>query len=112
MTPACSRVTGKPVAKAWISGDGGVHAARSRCGALCDSTDGAAQAAGYSAAQLAPRAGAQLLALALQLAAGGEDVAAARRADRRGVAGAVEDRGEGLDGPPVGALVVGCPARG
>src|SRR5437879_5070172 len=53
----------------------------------------------------APGAGADLLALALQLAAGGEDVAAAGRADRRGVTAAVEDRGEGLDGPPVGTFV-------
>ena len=48
------------------------------------------------------------LALALELAAGGEDVAAARRADRRGVAGAVDDVGEALDRLPVGALVVGA----
>src|SRR5581483_8892488 len=47
----------------------------------------------------------RLLALALfqadavgfELAAGGEDVAAARRADRRGIAGAVDDIAEGLD---------------
>src|ERR1700756_5666800 len=57
--------------------------------------------------ELAAFAGAHLLALALQLTAGGENVAAARRADRRGVAGAVEDRGEGLDRLPVRALVVG-----
>src|SRR4051812_48467745 len=52
-----------------------------------------------------PFADAQALALALQLAAGGEDVAAARGADGRGVAGAVDDVGKALDGVPVRALV-------
>ena len=47
--------------------------------------------------QRAAGAGAELLALGLELAAGGEDVAAARGADRRGVAGAVHDGGESLD---------------
>ena len=51
---------------------------------------------------------AEALAFALQLAAGGEDVAAARGADRRGIAGAVDDVGEALDRLPVGALVVGA----
>src|SRR5215207_6444384 len=50
-------------------------------------------------------AGAQLLALALELAAGGEDVPAARRADGRGVAGPEDDFGERLDPLPVRALV-------
>jgi signal transduction histidine kinase len=42
----------------------------------------------------------------LELAAGGEDVAAARRADRRGIAGIVDEVGELLDRLPVRALVV------
>jgi uncharacterized membrane protein len=41
----------------------------------------------------------------LELAAGGHDVLAARGADRAGVAGLVDDVGEGLDPRPVGALV-------
>src|SRR5215218_9853354 len=92
---------GKPVAKAWTSGDmssGGMVTAR------CNEQAQPLPLLG-GRGQLSPGAGADLLALALQLAAGGEDVAPARRADRRGVAGAVEDGREGLDSPPVGALV-------
>ena len=37
-----------------------------------------------------------------------KDVAAARRADRRGVAGPVDDVGEFLDAFPVGALIFGA----
>src|SRR5580700_10233702 len=47
-----------------------------------------------------PRPGAQLFGLALQLAAGGEDVASARRADGRGVARVEDDFGEGFDALP------------
>src|SRR3954451_1521780 len=48
----------------------------------------------------------ELLGLALELAAGGEDVAAARGAHRRGVAGPEHDLGKALDALPVRALVL------
>src|SRR5690606_28068925 len=60
------------------------------------------------ALRLQTRRGPQLLALGLQLAAGGQDVAPARRADGRSVAGLVQDGGEGLDRLPVRALIVGA----
>src|SRR5690349_16911611 len=53
-------------------------------------------------------AGPHLLAFALELTAGGEDVAPARRADGRGVAGIEDDVGEGLDRLPVRAFVEGA----
>src|SRR5690606_29042750 len=55
---------------------------------------------------LQTRRGPQLLALGLQLAAGGQDVAAARRADGRSVTRLVQDGGEGLDRLPVRALII------
>ena len=63
------------------------------------------------ATQSAPEEAALRLALALglglELAAGGHDVLTPRRADRRGVAGLVDDVGEGDDGDPgdVGRVV-------
>src|SRR5665213_3346096 len=48
---------------------------------------------------------AQLHAFAFELAAGGHDVATARRAHRRGIARAVHDLGEFLDLVPVGAFI-------
>src|SRR5688572_861797 len=103
----CSRVIGNPVAKAWISGDGvgmrSVPRASQRPGRVSTKP---AQASRIGGGGLAAGAGALFLGVALQLAAGGEDVAAARRADRRSVAGAVEDRGERLDGRPGGALIL------
>src|SRR5436305_14720943 len=56
-------------------------------------------------------ADAEALALAFQLATGGEDVAAARGPDRRSVAGPVDDLGEALDRLPVGALIGGARPR-
>src|SRR5689334_4697380 len=56
-------------------------------------------------AQRLALAGGELFRLRLQLAAGGEDVAAARGAHRGGVAGVEDIFGEFLDLLPVGALV-------
>src|SRR5690242_2382582 len=53
-------------------------------------------------------AGAQPLGGRLELAAGGEGVAAARRAHRACIAGAVEDGGEALDGVAVGTFIGGA----
>ena len=46
---------------------------------------------------LAAQTGAALQALGLELTASGENVASARRADRRSIAGAIDDLGEGFD---------------
>src|SRR3989344_5456843 len=127
VTPRWARVVGKPVAKAWTSAlssrgerdeeSMGVRAGaimnglpafrripqasrrhtRSRLVSLCDCS-------GRRLLRLAQRRGPHLLALALELAAGGEDVAAAGGADRAGVAGAGEDGGDGLDRLPVRAM--------
>src|SRR5690349_20288630 len=56
-------------------------------------------------AQRLPLACRQFLGLRLQLTAGGEDVAAARRAHRRGIAGVEDVFGELLDLLPVRALI-------
>src|SRR4051794_16420320 len=58
-----------------------------------------------AALQHEPGAGAQLLRLALQLAARGQDVATTRGADGRGIAGAEHDLREILDLLPVRAFV-------
>src|SRR6516164_4889261 len=52
-----------------------------------------------------PGAGAQFLGLALQLTASGKDVASARRANGRGIAGVEHDLGEGLDAVPIRAFI-------
>src|SRR3954454_3195370 len=52
-----------------------------------------------------PRAGAQLFGLALELAAGGQDVPPARGADRRGVAGSEDDLREAFDALPIRAFI-------
>src|SRR5262245_32870711 len=52
-------------------------------------------------------AGAQALGSRFELAAGGEDVAAAGGAHRARIAGAVQHRGEALDGLAIGALIGG-----
>src|SRR5687768_7275707 len=56
-------------------------------------------------AQRQALAGGELLRRALELAAGRENVAAARRAHRRGITGVEHHLGELLDLVPVGALV-------
>src|SRR5688572_26017637 len=102
----CSKVTGKPLAKAWMTGD--VDMVRIPLGRFVRGLARTPRAAApLLRRQPAPFAGPQLLALALQLAAGRQDVAPARGADGRGVAGAVEDGGEGFDRLPVRALVLG-----
>src|SRR6476646_6511264 len=62
-------------------------------------------------AQRQPLAGAELFGRALELAAGGEDIAAARRAHRRGVTGVEHDLGEFFDLVPVRAFVLAAGPR-
>src|SRR5262249_59282402 len=50
----------------------------------------------------------ELFGRALELAASGQDVAPARRAHRRGVAGIEDDLGKFLDSLPIRALVSGA----
>src|SRR5882757_3982811 len=62
-------------------------------------------------AQREALAGGQLLGRTLELAAGGKDVASARGAHRRGVAGIDDDLGELLDLLPVRAFVFAARPR-
>src|SRR6516162_5779792 len=59
-------------------------------------------------AQGEPLAGRKPFGFALELAASSEDVAAARRAHRRGIAGVEHDLGEFLDLLPVRAFMSGA----
>src|SRR5438093_642761 len=60
---------------------------------------------GEALLQHQPRPGPQLLALAFKLPTGGQNVAAARRADRARVAGVEDDLGEPFDRLPVRTFV-------